>query len=243
MASGTTHTTEYVEIMNGPGRCPVFLTCEHASERLPSPFEWPADDSWLAGTHWAYDLGAAELTRELAAAFRATAVLSRFSRLLVDPNRDEDAADLFRSVAEGRAVYLNRSIDAAERALRLTMAREYHRTIDDALARDPAPVVLSIHSFTPLYEGQRRAVEIGVLFDDEEELAESVRRGIADAGFETRLNEPYSGKAGLIHSAKRHSVAHGRRALELEVRQDLAVDPAVRARLCRSLTALFGATD
>ena len=235
--------SEYVEITRRPPDlrpvCPVFLTCEHASKRLPPPFRWPEEDAWLESTHWAYDLGAAELTRELAAAFGATAVLSRFSRLLIDPNRDEDAPDLFRRVAEGRTVFLNANIDANERELRVTMARQYHQTIDLELGADAAQIVLSVHTFTPVYEGQRRRVEIGVLFDEEDALAESVRRGIALAGFETHLNEPYSGKLGLIYSANRHAKKHGRRALELEVRQDLAVDPAVRARLTQALPALF----
>jgi predicted N-formylglutamate amidohydrolase len=235
--------SEYVEITHGPRdlhpSCPVFLTCEHASARLPPPFRWPEEDAWLQGTHWTYDLGAAELTRELAAAFGATAVLSRFSRLLVDPNRDEDAPDLFRRVAEGRTVGLNANVGAKERELRLAMAREYHQTIDLALGADGAKVVLSIHTFTPVYEGRQRAVEIGVLYDEDEALAESVQQGMALAGFETRLNEPYSGKLGLIYSANRHAKKHGRRALELEVRQDLAVDSGVRVRLAEVLPALF----
>jgi predicted N-formylglutamate amidohydrolase len=236
----TTITTDYVEIIER--RAPdaaAFLTCEHASEELPAPFRWPDEDSWLKGTHWAYDLGAAELTRELAAELGAGAVLSRFSRLLIDPNRSEDARDTFRETAEGRTVFLNRDIGDGERLQRFAMARAYHAAIDGALTADAAPVVLSIHTFTPLYEGTRRAVEVGVLFDRDEELAERTRAALSRTGFLALLNEPYSGKAGLIYSAERHARRHCRRALELELRQDLACDRAARARVISVLRTVL----
>lgn len=238
-----TPASEYVEtIEKRAAACPVILTCEHASERLPEPFRFPEQDAWLVGTHWAYDLGAADLTRELAAALGAGAVLSRFSRLLIDPNRSPTAPDLFRKIAEGRPVALNADIGDEERDLRFAMSNAYHAAVDRAVERDSAKLILSIHSFTPVYEGTRRAVELGVLFDDEEELAESLRGAFADAGFAALLNEPYSGKFGLMYAVDRHARRHGRRALELEVRQDLASDPAVRARiaavLARELTTL-----
>jgi predicted N-formylglutamate amidohydrolase len=230
--------TDCVEIIRRSAHAPdaaAFLTCEHASQDLPPPFRWPDEDAWLRGTHWAYDLGAAALTRELAAELGAGAVLSRFSRLLIDPNRSEDAPDLFRATAEGRAVFLNRDIGDGERSQRLAMARAYHAAIDEALQSDAAPVVLSIHTFTPLYEGAPRSVEVGVLFDQEELLAEKVRAALAQSGFQALLNEPYSGRLGLIYSADRHARRHGRRALELELRQDLACDEAARARVVAAL--------
>ena len=207
------------------------LTCEHASERLPEPFRWPEEDRWLVGTHWAYDLGAAELARELAAELRSAAVLSRFSRLLADPNRPETAADLFRTLAEQRPVHLNSAIDEDQRERRLALYRAYHAAVDREVAASTASVLLAVHTFTPVYEGRARQVEVGVLFDRETALAEALRSEIDRCGFRTGMNEPYSGKLGLMYSVDRHAERHGRRPIELEVRQDLSVDPAARARL------------
>lgn len=227
-----TPASDYVELIaKRSAECPVILTCEHASERMPEPFRFPEEDAWLAGTHWAYDLGAAELTRDLAHALGAGAVLSRFSRLLIDPNRSPTAPDLFRKTAEGRAVALNRHVGDDERELRFAMSNAYHAAIDRALDEDRARLILSIHSFTPVYEGTPRAVELGVLFDEETALAESVQAAFVEAGFAALLNEPYSGKFGLMYAVDRHAKQHGRRALELEVRQDRACDPAVRRRI------------
>jgi len=231
---------EAFEAISGSPRSPLFLTCEHASERLPDGYAWPPADLRLVGTHWAFDPGAAELVDELAAALDAPAVLSRFSRLVVDPNRPADADTLFRTEAEGLPVELNRSVDEAEAARRLArFHRPYHDAIDARLAVHAAEVLFSVHTFTPVYEGQVRRVEVGVLFDTQEELAVAAAKAIAAAGFATALNEPYSGRAGLIYAAERHAGAHGRKALELEVRQDLAVRPEVRARLVAVLARFF----
>ena len=104
--------SDAVEILAGAG--PVVLTCEHASVRMPSPWAWPDADRWLVGTHWSYDLGVADLVRDLAAKTGWPAVLSRFTRLLADPNRPEDHVDLFRTHAEGRPIHLNAGLPEDE---------------------------------------------------------------------------------------------------------------------------------
>jgi predicted N-formylglutamate amidohydrolase len=233
-------TNEAVEIVSGEIDAPIVMSCEHASERMPPGYAWPDADRWLAGTHWAFDLGAADLARELATSVRASLVLSRYTRLLVDPNRSEDSPSLIRTVAEGQAVQLNAHVTDTERMRRIeTMHRPFHAALDHAVSLSSAPILFSIHTFTPLYEGQKRELEIGVLFDEEEALAVELNDFLAQENLHTALNEPYSGREGLIYSADRHAKKHGRRPLELEVRQDLATDPAFRVRLVPLLTRFF----
>lgn len=238
--AGSREVHDAFEFISGAADAPIFLTCEHASERLPDGYAWHTNDQRLVGTHWAFDLGAAEIVHELAAALEAPAVLSRFSRLLVDPNRPEDSETLFRPDAEGGLVELNRNLTDEERARRLTrFYRPYHQAIDRHLEGHGSKVLFSVHTFTPVYEGQVRQVEMGVLFDTQDELAEKAAAALREAGFVTELNEPYSGKAGLIYAAETHASAHGKKALELEVRQDLAVRPEVRERLVEALARFF----
>lgn len=221
----------YEETLGHPS-APLVLTCEHASLRMPSPYAWPADDAWLVGTHWSYDLGARELTLELAAELHASAVLSRFTRLLIDPNRSLDQPDLFRGQAEGKPIQLNQALDDAERARRVDhYYKPFHSAIDQALARCHAPLLFSIHSFTPNYEGDVRSVEIGVLFNHEQEHARALAERLAEHFVGVRENEPWSGKGGLIYSAETHAQRFGRVPLELEVRQDRLEDASYRARL------------
>ena len=227
---------EAVEVVDGEPDAPVVVTCEHASERMPEPWSWPRGDLWLVGTHWAYDLGAADLARSVAGALGAPVVLSRFSRLLADPNRPEDSPELFRDVAEGRPIKLNTALGDAERAGRLDrLYRPYHAAVDRVVAACSAPLVLAVHSFTPVYEERIRELEVGVLFDHEEELAMHVRDALDAAGFAVQLNEPYSGKGGMMYSADRHAARYGRQALEIELRQDLACEEAARGQVAAAL--------
>jgi predicted N-formylglutamate amidohydrolase len=227
-------------VIGGFGDAKVMLTCEHAAERMPSGFSWDPADAWLRGTHWTHDLGAANLTRELAGLWGATAILSRFTRLLADPNRPEEHPDLFRMTAEGRPVQMNQRLDEAERERRLSrLYRPYHAEVDTRIRSSSAEILFAVHSYTPVYEGQRRELEVGVLFDVDEALAERVRARLERAGMRAALNEPYSGKEGLMYSADRHASAHDKKAVELEVRQDLLVDPMFRERLADALTDAF----
>lgn len=230
--------SDVCEIVEADRGARLLLTCEHASNGLPPPHAWPDPDRWLVDTHWAYDLGSAEITRALAAAMGVPAVLCGFSRLLADTNRDADDPSVFRLEAHGRPVALNSHLTDAERRERIARFHApYHAAIDLLLLRYPeAAIVLSMHSFTPVYEdGPPRQMEIGVLFDHEEALAASVIDSLSRDGWAVASNEPYSGKSGLIYAAERHADRHRRKALELEIRQDVAADLARRPRLLESL--------
>lgn len=216
----------------GGGVVPVVLTVEHASNRLPEPWRWPEADSRLVNTHWAIDLGIADFARALSAALGAPAVLARFSRLLVDANRPQGSPTLFRDVADGEPVHLNRNLGESERARRVEgFWRPYHEAVDVMVAEHPGADVLGLHSYTPSYEGQVREVEIGVLYDRDVELGLAWAEQLHGRGFDVRLNEPWSGLAGLMYSPQTHALRHGRRAVELEIRQDLLLDPARAAQV------------
>lgn len=223
-------------VVAGPRDSRVLLTCEHASARAPAPYGWHPEDEWLRETHWSHDIGAADLTRELAAAWQATAVLSRFTRLLADPNRPEGHPELFRPRAEGRPVRMNQGLSTEEEESRLAgLYRAYHGAVDAQVGAHAAEILFSVHSFTDLYEGVARQLEVGVLFTTEAELAGRVADSIAQAGMRVALNEPYSGKDGLMYSVDHHARTHQRRAIEIEVRQDLIVDGKFRRSLAEAL--------
>ena len=218
--------------IHGVGRTSsMVITCEHASPAIPAPLVAEAADlPWLE-THWAYDIGAATVSRRLADRRECVAVLSTFSRLVCDPNRDATDPTWIRTEVEGHALGFNQGVDAAERERRRTHYHDpYHAVIDELLAqRTPSGAdvpLLSIHSFTPVYEGEDRSMEVGILFDRYQPIAERLALELGREGFTTALNAPYSGMDGLIFAAQRHGQAHNVVYLELEVRQDLIGDEA-----------------
>lgn len=220
----------------------VVLCCEHASNALPAGWDWPEADLRLVGMHWAVDLGIADLTRALALRLGAPAVLARFSRLLIDANRPLDSDTLIRTVADGLPILLNNDLSFDDRQRRIDgWYRPYHEALDATVAAHPGAVVLAMHSFTPLYEGQPRAVEVGVLFDEDEALAHTAYQALLGHGYDVRLEEPWSGRGGFMFSPQSHARRHGRKALELELRQDLLLDAGKAHHLLGLITGLVDA--
>ncbi len=230
-------TDAYEIVRGGTGNARVVLTCEHASNRLPDGWDWATDDRWLVNQHWALDLGIAAITRALADELGATAVLSRFSRLLVDPNRHPTAPDRFREVADGRFVNLNLDLSDAEKQDRMDrFYHPYHAAIDEVMERSDGVFLLSLHSFTPVYEGAPpRWMDIGILFDREDDLAAELAPVVRKHGLVTALNEPYTGKGGMMYAAQSHAVRQGWHAIEIEVRQDRAINPGYRRQIVDAL--------
>ncbi len=198
----------------------MFL-CDHASNRLPDGYGALGLDPKLFDTHIAYDIGAADVTRALAAAYGAPAVLGGFSRLLIDLNRGPDDPTLVMQLSDGSIIPGNRGIGAQDVAQRTAQFfTPYHQAIAEEAARMEKPVLISLHSFTPAWKGVQRKWELGVLWDKDGRLALPLMARMRQAGFEVGDNEPYSG-ALEGDTLNRHGTAKGRPHVLIEMRQDL----------------------
>lgn len=195
------------------------FTCEHASNRVPRPWRPRPADRALLEMHWGYDIGAARVTRDLVRRSEGWGILSRFSRLLCDPNRASDDPTLVLRRTDEGAPRFNAMPDTERRIARFHAP--FHDAVDRAMHIAKPRLLVSVHSFTPVFRGHTREMEAGVLFDQHDDLAERLVRAMNDAGLRTAPNAPYSGKDGLIFSANRHGAAHHVPYLEIELRQDL----------------------
>lgn len=212
----------------------VLLTCEHATNTMPKPFQWHTQDVWLKDTHWAYDLGANDFMIDVARQLGTVGVGARFSRLLCDANRPIASQTLFRTIADGRPIFMNQEMTEDDAQWRLWKYYvPYHQKLGEvANALDPS-LVISVHSFSPNYEGEKRPFELGVLCTHNEALANRIADQFQAGGFDVRVNEPWSGKDGFMFSADSVAISspHSRKAMMLELRNDLAVDFGWRARV------------
>ncbi|HWM62012.1 MAG TPA: N-formylglutamate amidohydrolase, partial [Rhizomicrobium sp.] len=129
----------------------LLLLCDHASNGLPPGLGTLGLEPQLFATHIAYDIGAAAVTRTLAAAYGAPALLGRWSRLLIDLNRGADDPTLVMKLSDGSIIPGNRDADAAEVARRVAAYHApYHAVIAAELDRiGSGAVIVSLHSFTP----------------------------------------------------------------------------------------------
>jgi predicted N-formylglutamate amidohydrolase len=207
-------------ISGASGQSPILFLCDHASNALP-PGGLGLDPALLS-THIAYDIGAAAVTRALAGAYGAPAVLGAWSRLLIDLNRGADDPTLVMKLSDGSIVAGNRDADAAEVARRIAAFHApYHAAIDVELDRIGKDAVLfSMHSFTPAWKGRPRPWEVGVLYDRDVRLAAPLMARLAEAGFTVGDNEPYTG-ALEGDTLWRHGTMRGLPHVLIEMRQDL----------------------
>ncbi len=215
------------EIIAGNERTGLLLIADHAMNRVP------ADEIDLGlppesfHRHIAYDIGVEMLTRHLAACLDVPAVMGRFSRLLIDPNRGEDDPTLIMKLSDGEVVPGNHPLAAGERERRLDRYhRPYHKAIAAMIAKveelsGGAPLVISLHSFTPFWKGVPRPWHAAVLWDSDPRAArpfvEALRR---DPALMIGENEPYEG-ALEGDTLYRHCTTSGLANALLEVRQDL----------------------
>ncbi len=147
----------------------------------------------------ASDPGAAEFVRELVVDTKSTAVLSRYSRLLIDPNRPMSSETLFRDTADSLPIQLNANISAEEKARRITsLYLPYHLELGRCASQVDPLLILSIHTFTRNYEGEERHFELGVLSSTDDAVASQWAEAFQHAGISTRVNAPWSGKEGFM---------------------------------------------
>ncbi len=214
----------YETIPGAPGS-PWLLTCDHATNRVPpdvagGDLGLPAEQM---RRHIAHDIGAAGVTRHLARLLDAPAVLSTFSRLVIDPNRGPDDPTLVMRLYDGTIVPGNRHIDDAEIARRKARYWDpYDAAIESACAGQPDIAYVAIHSFTPRLNGRRpRPWHVGILYAWDERLSRPLIEALkAEGDLTVGENQPYAGHLPG-DAVDRHALRHGRPNALIELRQDL----------------------
>jgi predicted N-formylglutamate amidohydrolase len=224
-----------VEVVTGAAASPLVVHCEHAGNAVPARLHNLGLPSDVLERHIAWDIGAGGLCRRLAAELSATAVLSRYSRLVIDLNRPLGGPESIPAASDGVPIPGNRALTPADVAARAdAYFWPYHRALAQETVRlrglGHVPVLISVHSFTPALLDHARARprpwHCGVLFNRDERFACHLLAELrAVPGLIVGANEPYSGVThGYCMAA--HGLAQGLPHVELEIRQDLICTPA-----------------
>lgn len=228
------------EVINPGDSAPVCLVCEHASAFIPAAL----GDLGLSPrdrlSHAAWDIGARDLAVALSQSLNAPLVTSCVSRLVYDCNRPPSAPDAIPEKSEVIAVPGNAGLSDMSRAARVAEVYDPFRalltqTLD---AFDRQPVVMTIHSFTPVWFGTARDVELGLLHDRDSRLAQTMLEA-TPSGIDARLNAPYAASDGVTHTLREHAEPRGLHNVMIEVRNDLISDPAGVARFADILSDML----
>ncbi|SOH92524.1 Predicted N-formylglutamate amidohydrolase [Monaibacterium marinum] len=220
------------EIFEGNPASGMILTCDHASNRVPDEIGDIGLSAYDMSRHIAYDVGARGVTLAMAQHTNSTAILSRFSRIVIDPNRSETDPTLVRRIYDRSVIEGNRHADNAEVARRIaTYYAPYHTAITQQITHTRAmgitPAIVAIHSYTPQMMGRPpRPWHVGILWDGiDGRIAQPLMDRLRADGFCVGDNEPYPGTYG-DDSQDRHAMQPGLPNVLIEVRNDLIEDEA-----------------
>lgn len=213
--------------VNEEGRSPFVLICEHASRLLPRKLGDLGLPEAELQRHIAWDIGAENVARLLSRLIDAPLLLQRYSRLAYDCNRPPESPDSIPEVSELTAIPGNRKLSPGDRLARIAeIYRPFHDGVSAVLDRRAAAgarsIVVSIHSFTPVYKGKQRSVELGILHDRDTSLSSKLIKGFPNV--DARLNEPYGPKDGVLHTLNMHGFARGLEHAMIEIRNDLVAN-------------------
>lgn len=230
------------EVINADGAAPICLVCEHASAEIPASLSDLGLSPEHRFSHAVWDIGAYELALALAQKLDAPLVVSRISRLVYDCNRPPEAPDAIPPKSEDIPVPGNTALSAGARAARVAQVYEpFRTTLRNTLdAFETPPAMMTIHSFTPLWFGAPRAVELGLLHDRDAGLARAMLTA-APSGIDTQLNAPYAASDGVTHTLRTHAAPRALKNVMIEVRNDLLGDAIGVARFADVLSDMLQA--
>jgi predicted N-formylglutamate amidohydrolase len=213
------------ELLSGSLEKGLVLVCDHASNALPVEYGSLGLPTSEFERHIAYDIGSAEVTRLMSKSLGVPAVLSTFSRLLVDPNRAPDDPTLIMQLSDGAVIPGNAHISMAERQRRIEgYYAPYHSAVesllDECIKADHPPAIVSLHSFTQEWHGCLRPWEAALLWDEDARLVRPMLDCLRkETDFNIGDNEPYTGRL-QGDSMYRHGTSRGLAHVLVEIRQD-----------------------
>lgn len=236
-------------VHNADGASPFVLIADHAGRRIPARLGDLGLPPQELDRHIGWDIGIAGVTERLSHKLDAFAILQTYSRLVIDCNRPLHAPGSIVTTSDGTVVPGNQCLDEEAKAARaLEIFAPYHARITQELDLRSAgavpPVLIAMHSFTPVFAGFARPWHAGVLYHRDTRLAHALLHALrGEPGLDVGDNEPYAISDNSDFAIPVHGEQRGLLHVELEIRQDLIADEAGQElwaeRLARLLPPLL----
>jgi predicted N-formylglutamate amidohydrolase len=238
-----------VRVLRPDGGSDFLLTADHAGRAIPRRLGRLGVPENELERHIAWDIGIAAVTRHLSAALDATSVLQTYSRLVIDCNRDPSVPSAMPAISETTPIPGNAGLSAADRAARVAaIFTPYHARIaallDYRQAAGRRTVFVAMHSFTPVFKGEARAMQVGVLFNRDVRLAQALLTVLrAEGDLVVGENAPYAISDTSDYGVPVHGEKRGLTHVEIEIRQDLIADETGQAVWAARFARLLPAAD
>ena len=221
------------------------ILCEHASNRIPEGLGTLGLSRQALSSHIAWDPGAKSLATGLAQRLDGVLVTGNVSRLVYDCNRPPEAHSAVPRQSEVYTIPGNQSLSSEDRAVRVERVyKPFCKTVQGQidLHRRTLDLLVTVHSFTPVYNGNGRDVEVGVVHGRDRRFSDALMGALdKDAPYTVRLNEPYSEADGVAHSLDLYGAANGLMNVMIEVRNDLLTTEGDVQDMANHLAVWIGA--
>jgi len=230
------------ESVNPDGVSAVLLVCEHASKHIPASMDNLGLDLQTANSHVAWDPGAVSVARHLSRTLDASLIAATVSRLVYDCNRPPESTGAMPSKSEIFPIAGNQNISIEEKAARVNeIYVPFTNAISDEIAArndtGRETVIVTIHSFTPIYFGEKRKVELGFLHDQDSTLADAMLE--IPSTMEVQRNQPYGPDDGVTHTLKLHALPNGLLNVMIEIRNDLIATDSDQKKVAEKLALMI----
>jgi predicted N-formylglutamate amidohydrolase len=232
--------------LNATGRSPFLLACDHYGRIIPARL----GDLGLPGSelarHIAWDIGIAGVADALSQQLDAHLIAQRYSRLVIDCNRPPGAPSSIPRTSEatiipGNEAIAREAIETRRRAIFDPYHRRIAEVIDGRLRQNIPTVLVSLHSFTPVYAGVARPWHIGTLYHRDTRLPPLLLKSLrAEPDLVVGDNEPYAVSDETDYTIPVHGEARGLMNTGIEIRQDLIADAAGQQQWADRLARILG---
>lgn len=234
-----------VRVIRAAAASPFLLTADHAGKLIPRALGDLGLSEAERARHIGWDIGIAGTTERLSGLLGATAVFQTYSRLVIDCNRRPDVASAFPEVSEATPIPGNATLGKVEKDARQRAIFEpYHeaiaRIITERRARGQKTLYVAMHSFTPVFKGIARTVEVAVLYNRLPRLSKALAELLrAEGKLVVGENEPYRVTDETDYGVPMHAERGGLDYVEIEIRQDLIEDGAGQTAWAERLARLL----
>ena len=204
-----------------PRSVKLLIVADHASNYIPKNYNNLGLTKKEILTHKAYDPGVRDLAINLSKKLNSQLVLGQYSRLLIDCNRDVDDPTLISVISDRKLILGNIKITKQERVNRINkIYNPYHEKIKKKILEKKINVIISLHSFNPIFKGKKRFLKYGILSNQDRRLSDLILNELKKKKNIVGDNKPYKGSL-IGDTLYKHALKRGIHHSLIEIRNDL----------------------
>ena len=203
----------------------ILFIADHASNYIPSSLKNLGLRESQLNSHIAYDLGVKELCINLSNLFNSKYIIGEYSRLIIDLNRDISDPTLIPEIVDGKIIVKNVNLSENEKRKRISeIYNKYHDNIRSTIKRDHITILISLHSFNPIFKKEKRNIHFGILSNQDRRLSNYIITEMKRRKLKVGDNEPYEGNL-IGDTMYKHGLKNNLHHTLIEVRNDLLSSP------------------